>query len=196
MSLFKLDENTYLPIINDVSITLNKKFKAVFTKNKDKELALKELGFVWWTSDRKSPAIREGLNDKEILSEGIFNFELPKDWKPDNIVLEAIKEYQKGETVTLRLYKNLLKSFDKADKVVSILVDRIDAAVNKSELSAADVRLLTSELKELLSLATDIPYKIAKFKELEKMIHEEELIGEEKKGGGEIPESYEPESSM
>lgn len=68
-------------------------------RSKDKARALKELGFIYFYVDPRSAYMYltdlESRKDKIIEEEG-----LPKDWKPDKIVEEAMKSYKDSVITT------------------------------------------------------------------------------------------------
>jgi hypothetical protein len=79
-------------------------------KSRNKDLALKEMLFVYYYADIKSNyLIISDLKDK--IKEIKHDVDLPEDWKLDDTIQEAIEFYEKRSlTVIGKLYKDALTS--------------------------------------------------------------------------------------
>lgn len=101
MELFKLTKNQVAPSPGTLMIS---EFKAIWERDKSssKELALKELGFVYYISDYKSVYLSTAPEEREdVLKEDLM---LPDKWKPDAVVKAAINKYTELQEVpTMRL---------------------------------------------------------------------------------------------
>ena len=101
MELFKLTKNQVAPSPGTLLIS---EFKAVWDrdKSKDKELALKELGFIYYIADYKSVYLSTPPEEREdVLKEDLL---LPDKWKPDAVIKTAISKYNDLQEVpTMRL---------------------------------------------------------------------------------------------
>ena len=77
-------------------------------KSRNKDLALKEMLFIYYYCDIKSDYLI--ISDlKERYNELKHDIDLPENWKIDNIIQEAIDFYEKRSlTVVGKLYKNAL----------------------------------------------------------------------------------------
>lgn len=85
----------------------NKILKRDKTKNKDRANA--EMLFIWFFCDIKSNYLLMSPKDREEeLKKDIVG--LPKNWKKDKVVDDAIAFYLKFDTVIERLYKQSLQS--------------------------------------------------------------------------------------
>ena len=76
-------------------------FKALISrdKTKNKAVGIKELAYIFYMTDYKSDFIN--IIDEEERDEQVKKFvELPKEWKPDKKVLEAIEFYKQRSTTT------------------------------------------------------------------------------------------------
>ena len=68
-------------------------------KTKNKTVGIKELAYIFYMVDYKSDFI--SIIDEEERNEQVKKFvELPKEWKPDKKVLEAIEFYKQRSTTT------------------------------------------------------------------------------------------------
>ena len=79
-------------------------------KSRNKDLALKEMLFIYYYCDIKSDYLI--ISDlKERYNELKHDIDLPENWKIDNIIQEAIDFYEKRSlTVIGKLYKDALTS--------------------------------------------------------------------------------------
>lgn len=101
MRLFIQDKYKVIP---SPATLLIREFKNVWEKSKDKELALKELGYVYYLSDYKSVYLSSPPEEREESI--ILDLELPKGWKPDKAVQEATAKYEELQFVpALRFLK-------------------------------------------------------------------------------------------
>lgn len=88
-------------------------FKIIYDrdKDKDKEIALKELAFVYFMADYKS--IYNNLDEEAKIiqiKKDYFN----ADWKPDVVLIVAIEKYKLlQETPTMKLLQDARKALDK-----------------------------------------------------------------------------------
>ena len=93
-------------------------FKAILKrdKNRNKELAFKEMLFIYFYVDIKSDYMY--ITDNSVrLQEIKKDIKLPDDWKIDSVIQEAIDFYIKMSiTPTAKLYKSALKAADDVDK--------------------------------------------------------------------------------
>ena len=122
-------------------------------KSKSKDRALLELGYIYFLIDPRSTysyiADSDDRSEKIILEEG-----LPKNWKPDKIVQEAIRAYKDSVTTTSAL---LLED-------TRIAVDKLRKYLRDIDLTAEDDRnkpkyplnMVTSSIKLVPSLAEDL----------------------------------------
>lgn len=76
-------------------------------KSRDKDRALKEMLFIYYYCDIKSDYLI--IDPKFRIDEIIKDIDLPKEWKIDEIVKEAMNFYEERSlTVVGKLYKNAL----------------------------------------------------------------------------------------
>lgn len=87
-------------------------FKAILKRDKSrtKELAFKEMLFVYFYTDIRSDYVYIA-DDKERASEIVIAIGLPIDWKMDNIIKEAVAFYEERSITPIgKLYKSALKA--------------------------------------------------------------------------------------
>jgi hypothetical protein len=139
-------------------------------KSKDKELALKELSFIWFYCDVRSHFLIQPPEVRTI--EIIKDVDLPKTWKPDKLVNAAIEYYENNQTPIEEMYKGAL-----------IVSQTIVEVCNKSAeyIKTADDKIAAAQ--KLNSLLKELPTSMAKLKEAEKQyIRESEEKSGTKKG--------------
>lgn len=129
-------------------------FKVIWNRDKTptKEKAMMELGFIYFFSDPRSdynyisdPVVREN----EIkLGEG-----LPKAWKPDSKVLEAIEFFNSFKSVaTLLLEDTRLAINILRDKLRSIDLDAVD---DKGK-PVYSLNVITATIKQIPALVSEL----------------------------------------
>jgi|SRR3972149_10383042 len=110
MNLFFISDNKILPTPETLLI---KEFENIWNrdKTKTKDIALKELAYIYFISDYKSiynnylSLIKETKIKEDIIQN--------KDWKPDLLIESAIKKYEELQiTPTLRLLNGARKALE------------------------------------------------------------------------------------
>ena len=132
-------------------------FKAVLKKDKsrNKEIAFKEMLFIYYYTDVRSDYMYI-TDDKEREKEIIKDVGLPDDWKQDIAVIEAIQFYSSMViTPITKLYKSSLKAADDLSKYLEntnvILADRTDKGGVVTPLST-----VTSALRAVPGIMKDL----------------------------------------
>lgn len=165
MELFKLTKNKVLP---QASALLIKEFKLIWERDnsKEKELAIKELGYVYFKADYKSIYLSTPPEDREqVIIEDVFG-EKSK-WKPDKAIQEAVNKYTELQrTPTMRFLdaqqtaleelitylKNLdMKVKDKSGKPIYKYSD-ITRGMSDSAKVAESLEKLQERVKKELSV--------------------------------------------
>ena len=92
--MLTIDE-TGMPKAPTIKQLLDRDVALLWTRDKtpDKIQYIKEVGVIYYLGDPKGPCLQEGLSEKESLRRAIENFDLPKDYQPDNLVWKLIKKY-------------------------------------------------------------------------------------------------------
>lgn len=94
MEIFQL--SNYNVVFEPVAMMIAE-FRAIRDKNNDNEMTLKEVSFVWFFADIRSD-FQNILDEHERKEEIKASISLPKNWEPDDKVMNAIdyyKEYSK-----------------------------------------------------------------------------------------------------
>jgi hypothetical protein len=80
-------------VVFEPQVMMIREFAAIRDKNKDEELTLKEVSFIWFYTDVRSD-FQNIIDDEERLIEVIQSIGLPKGWKPSKEILDAIELYK------------------------------------------------------------------------------------------------------
>lgn len=129
-------------------------FKALLDrdKTKEKEIANKEMLFIYFFCDIKSDY--QYLTNEEEREEQIrTDIGLPKNWKVDKTMREAMKVYQNTRTVIETLYMQSLKS---AQDVGNYLANT-DALLKERDMNGkvvTDIAKITGSLEKVPKIMT------------------------------------------
>lgn len=143
-------------------------------KSKDKELANKEILFIYFFCDIKSDYI---IHSEEVKTEEIKkDIGLPKSWKIDKTIREAIELYNKrSESVIEKLYKQSLKAAgdigDYLENTKILLAERDDRGK-----PVTDISKITNAVQKVPKLMADLK---AAYKEV---VKEQEDMSNKSKG--------------
>ena len=147
----------------DVSITYSplllslKPFKQLIDrdKSKDKSMAKKEIAFISFYIDVKSIYMYI-TDDKERFEELVKDLELPKDWKIDSVVAEAINFYkEKSTTVNSSIYRRACKA---AMDIASYLqkADTLLEERDENGKVVTDISKITSALEKVPKIMSNL----------------------------------------
>ena len=147
-------------------------FKTILKRDKgrNKEVAFKEMLFIYYYTDIRSDYVYI-VEDKTREKEIIKDVGLPEDWKIDSVMIEAIKFYNSMSLSPIaKLYKSSLKAADDISKYLEksdvLLSERTDKGSVVTPLST-----ITASLKAVPGIMKDLKaaYKevLAEQKELE-----------------------------
>ena len=167
MNLFEFDKINYRVHPTPEAINL-KVFGDIWKrdKSKEKDLALKELSFIWFYCDVRSHFLIQSPEDRTI--EITKDVDLPKTWKPDKLVLKAIEYYESHRTLLEEMFKGALTVSQTITEVCS---------KSATYIAEADDKIVAAQ--KLNSLLKELPTSMAKLKEAERQYIKE---SEEKSG--------------
>lgn len=88
-------DRTGMPTAPDVRQLLDRDVRELYRRDTTpgKARYVQEVGVIYYVGDPKSPTKQQGLSDSECLKQAIINFDLPKDYVPDELVTKLIKRY-------------------------------------------------------------------------------------------------------
>jgi hypothetical protein len=146
-------------------------FKAILKRDKsrNKEMAFKEMLFIYFYTDVRSDYVH--YTDGEKLKEIIKDIGLPTDWKLDSIMQDAINFYEeRSVSVIAKLYKSALKSANDTSEYLEMTADLLRERTDKGG-TVTTLPMITASQKTLPEIMKNLKaaYKevIAEQKELE-----------------------------
>ena len=156
MNLVEFNNNELKVIYAPLALTI-KEFKKIVDrdKTKGKEIAIKELAFVSFYSDIRS-IYTHITNKEDKINEIAKDMELPKGWKPDKVILDAIEVYKKRSvTINSKLYENACKAvIDVADYLGD--ADTLLNERDKSGRVVVDINKITAALEKVPKIMTNL----------------------------------------
>lgn len=131
---------------------------------KDKRKYIAEVGVIYYLGDPKSPARQQGLTDAEALKMAIDNFNLPSDYKIDNLVKKLIDKYYIQNITEAGV---ALEVLHKSIHLVSIAATKINDILNK-KLSTA---ISDEDITSILNMMDSVSKRIVEIPALTKALH-------------------------
>ena len=181
MQLFELDSN-YQLLINPTAYMLIP-LKAVWDrdKTKDKEVAKKELAFIYFTIDYKSDFQNEPepeQRETEVIKHVFGN---SSKWKPDKIVKEAQEFYkERQKTFSLKLLEDALiglTSLSKYMRNINFNETKVNKATGTVE-PKHDIKKYADTIRQVPALHTAI-------EDLRKAVEKEQEVNNQLRGNRE-----------
>ena len=189
-------DNTGFPKAPDIRQIQDKDILLLYTRDKssDKSQYIKEAGVIYYLGDPQSPAKQQGLSDSEALKMAIENYNLPKNYKPDNLVKKLIDKYYYsciGEAGVA------LEALQKSVHLISIAAVRINEYLNNKlsgDLSNEDIGELLDRINIVQKQVQSIPSLTMALKQAYENVRDEkeQQIG---RGGVTITSSMDAEDN-
>lgn len=150
-------DNTGMPKAPSIRQIQDKDVLQLYTRDKstDKKQYIAEVGVIYYLGDPQSPANQQGLTKAEALKAAIENYDLPKEYKPDSLVLRLIDKYYYGCVGEAGM---ALEAILKSIHLVSIAAVKINELLNK-KLNGA---LGDEEIQSVLDLMDSVSAKASK----------------------------------
>lgn len=170
MDLFYMENGVVAWLPQTLAI---KEFKAVWSKNRNKDMAFKELSYIFFMEDLRSPFRNYTEEEKEDkVIEAIFS----KEWKPDERVQVAQEMYK--ELMQTRSMKLLRSAWHNLDDL-SEFINNIDY----NERDSNDKYI--NDISKVRSTIESLPKLVAALKKLEDEVKKEVEEGGSLRGGRE-----------
>lgn len=156
MNLIEFDKGNYSVTYSPLLLTLSP-FKKIIDrdKTKGKEIAIKELSFIAFFADIRSDYMYI-VSDEERATELVKDLELPKDWKVDNIIKQAIEFYtSRSITVNSSIYKSACK----AAIDISNYLNKTDVLLDERDENGkvvTDISKITSALEKVPKIMANL----------------------------------------
>lgn len=162
-----------------------------------KLLAFKEFAYIYHMADINSQPNRSGYSKNEAKYYAKEKAGLPDNWKEDEVVKQAIKDYQdEQESLPRNTIAELIKTYRHILNIIPKVRRRIDTLSSNDELTTDQASEILNAVKILLQLGEDIPSQTSKLTNAIKQL--EQLEDNERKvrlrGSKEVvPDSMIPE---
>ena len=152
-------DDTGMPKAPDIYQLQDKDLRELYMRDNypDKRMYIAECGFIYYIGDPKSPPRQKGLSDKEILKEAIENYNLPKDYTPDALVLKIAKKYYEQNVTEAGV---ALETLHKSIHLVSLAANRINDTLNKKlteEINEENIAQILQLMDSVSKRVTEIP---------------------------------------
>lgn len=158
-----------------------------------KLLATKELAYIWFMTDRKSP-IKNNFDENMRHAKTLEKISMPEGWVPDKHIQIAMSDWEDiTETQSSKVLENMKASLFSSDRIITLLrkkidnrigsiemLDDVDVMINDAGVSELDV--LMKDLKTLIDLSNKIPDIISTIEKLEDKVSKEKSDGKGKGG--------------
>lgn len=133
-------------------------------KTQGKLRYLKECGVIYYLGDPKSPARQQGLTDDEALKLAIDNYDLPKDYFPDEVVKRLIEKYYISNITEAGV---ALETLQKSVHLISVGANRINEFLTKKLSSNT---LSDEDMQQVLSMCDMVSKRVAEIPALNKAL--------------------------
>jgi len=195
MKIFDVINNK---VIIDPEVRLIKYFKKIIERDRGskgdndgrkKYKAMKELAYIYHMADNKSvfSNLPDNIKEKEI----ILDLDLDN-WKPDEVIKEAISKYKSyKETVSERTLKELKRTLESAIDMLQIVRNSIEEKIKEIQSNEGNIGEALKQLVELfkicLEMSNKLPIAIDDIIKLQITIKKEESVEPGNiRGGGEV----------
>lgn len=160
MRLFKFE--SYRVVISEEALAL-KPFKLIWNRDRSqsKDKAIQELGYVYFMCDPASDY--QYLVDEEERSNAIIEGEgLPTNWKPDKLVVDAMKFYNSFKTTSALILEDTRKVADNLRKALPTLDVTEEDEKGKPKYKVSEITKAIRELNVLVKELAETERLIAK----------------------------------
>lgn len=160
-----LIDDTGMPIAPGVRQLQDKDVLRLWSRDNttDKRKYIAEAGVIYYLGDPKSPAKQQGLSDDEALKMAIDNFDLPKDYRPDDLVKALIRKYYDQNITEAGI---ALEALHKSIHLVSLAATRINEILNKK----LSMSITDEDINPLLQLIDSVSKRVAEIPSLTKAL--------------------------
>lgn len=178
MKLLSMDLDTF-SLSFDPEMLAIKPFNKIIQrdKSKGKIVAIAELSYMWFFINSKSDFLQ--IIDEDERSETIIEaiVGLPKGWKPDAVVLDAMDFYKKHSlTVTSRMLEDAMSIIDNMSKWAKVAALHLDEMIGDKP---------KYDISKIQAFIRDVPKMVATIKTLEDEVLKEKDTTDSHRGSQE-----------
>ena len=161
-----------------------------------KIMNFKEFLYIYHLCDYESYPNQNGLNDKEAHKWAIEAAAIHGNWKPDEVVKNAMVRYMEvSKSPAREQSKEILATLNLATKLTKRLREHIENSLLKldtgttEEKNSIDLNQLVTNLNTVIDISGRLPKQIENMKAVKKLIADEEGQVEVIRGGNEVLDS-------
>lgn len=158
--------------------------------------AFKEFRYVYFVADHTAYPISNGLSEQDTILYAIDQSELPKGFKPDQDLIEFIKEYKNEHwSQTKQIAYDLRRILRMNQKLSTNIQDNLDIMI-EGTLNLDQITQFINYQQKLIDIAANLPKQIKLLTEALNSIEEEE--GDQKigRGGSMVRQSMDADNSI
>jgi hypothetical protein len=163
MRLFNMDGQTF-ELNFEPEVLAIKEFNGIVKrdKSKGKVVAIAELSYVWFFCDYKSDFVQIIDEDERSIEIASSLDGLPKSWKPDQVVLNAVKYYrERSATVTSRMLEDSRSIVDNMSKWAKIAALHLDEMLgDKPRYDISKVQAFIRDVPKMLDTLNSLEEKV------------------------------------
>lgn len=188
-------DNTGMPQAPSLRQLFDKDVRQLYMRDKtpNKEMYIKECGVIYYLGDPKSPPKQCGKSNEECIKDAIKNYDLPKSYAPDVLVLRLAKRYYDDNIteagVAVEISQQAIHNSMLAIKAMNeIMSDKLN-----SLSSTEDVSEVLNLINNISKASGDMPSLIKKLDDAyENLLYEKQT--QKSRGGTNVSSSMDAES--
>lgn len=160
-------DDTGLPKAPNPRQLLDKDILQLYTRDNtpDKRRYIGDCGVIYYLGDPKGPCKQRGLSDAECIEEAIENFNLDKDYKPDELVWKIAKRYYKQCITEAGI---TIENLNKALHVCNLAADRIIEYLNNKLRGV----IAPEDIPNILSMINNVSGQVKAIPDLVKSLNQ------------------------
>lgn len=160
-------DDTGLPKAPNPRQLLDKDILQLYTRDNtpDKRRYIGDCGVIYYLGDPKGPCKQRGLSDAECIEEAIENFNLDKDYKPDELVWKIAKRYYKQCITEAGI---TIENLNKALHVCNLAADRIIEYLNNKLRGV----IAPEDIPSILSMISNVSGQVKAIPDLVKSLNQ------------------------
>jgi predicted RNA binding protein with dsRBD fold (UPF0201 family) len=170
-------------VVVDPELKLVPEFRSILSRDRtvDKKQAMKELSYVYFAYDHKSPYYIYPIQER--LLRVSKDTGLGENYEPDTKVVSAIRKYlELGKTPTIKSLTSIREGLLTSSRLIDTLRKRIEEALEDDDLE--DIDPIVRSVTRMLEISEKLPKAIENITSLEEKILKEEASDVRIKGGG------------
>ena len=168
MRLFEMDLDTFA-LSFEPEVLMIKQFNKIIQrdKSKGKTIAMAELSYMWFFTNSKSDFLQ--IIDEDERMDTIIDaiVGLPKGWKPDAVVLDAISFYKKRSfTVTSRMLEDAMSIIDNMSKWAKTAALHLDDMIgDRPKYDISKVQAFIRDVPKMVDTINSLEEKVLREKD-------------------------------